>query len=416
MKVAQLSTMDIKGGGGSMAAYRLHTALRANNVDSSLLVKFKYSDDKNVIGKHPTNELVRKISSFSSFMDEIPGKFSNSPDTVYRSSAWYPDGVARKLKELNPDVINLHWINGGFVRLESLAKWQGSIVWTMHDMWAFCGTEHYTSDQRYQEGYLKTNRPAGESGFDVNRWTWQRKQKAWSTLTDLVVVTPSKWLASCVRKSVLFKNYRIEVIPNSVNQEIFKPQEKIVLRKKHNINPQSKLILFGAGNTASPRKGVDLLKKALKKLSVNATHNYIELVVFGKYQPEDYSDINLPIKHLGHVAGESEIAEIYSMADVFVAPSRQDNLPNTIVEALACGTPCVAFNIGGMPDMIDHQNNGYLAKAFDVDELAAGIVWVLEDKERWQKLSSQSRIKAENNYTYSEQAKKYSELYQSITV
>ena len=168
--------------------------------------------------------------------------------------------------------------------------------------------------------------------------------------------------------------------------------------------------------TSDPRKGFNLLQSALQKLSQSGWGENVELVVFGSSKPSNPLELEFNSHYLGRLSDDISLALVYAAADVFVAPSVQDNLPNTVMESLACGTPCVAFDIGGMPDMIDHQQNGYLAKPFDVEDLARGIAWVLEDEESLRKLGVNGREKVEQNYTLEIQANSYMSLYNELSL
>ncbi|MEW6496178.1 MAG: glycosyltransferase, partial [Cyanobacteriota bacterium] len=249
---------------------------------------------------------------------------------------------------------------------------------------------------------------------DLSRWVWQRKAKAWKNL-NLTIVTPSHWLAKCASSSSLFQNLRIEVIPNGLDTQQYKPIPRQVARKILNLPQDKLLILFGAMYPNSDRrKGFHFLQQALQRLGATAWQNQAELVIFGASRPKEPIGLGLNAHYLGKLSDDISLAVVYAAADVFVAPSLEDNLPNTVMEAIACGTPSVAFNIGGMPDMIEHQHNGYLAKPFESEDLARGIVWVLENKERYQKLCDRARQKAEQEFTLEIQALRYKTLYSEI--
>jgi len=166
--------------------------------------------------------------------------------------------------------------------------------------------------------------------------------------------------------------------------------------------------------TSDRRKGFHLLQPALQSLSKFGWHDRTELVVFGSSQPSNQADLGFKSHYFGKLGDDISLALVYAAADVFVAPSIQDNLPNTVMEAIACGTPCVGFNIGGMPDMIEHQQNGYLAKPYEIEDLAQGIAWVRENPERHQKLSRRAREKTEQEFTLELQARRYLSLFTEI--
>lgn len=415
MKILILNTSD-KSGGAAIACYRLFCGLKNSKKDNvKLLVKNKISDDVDALTE---SSLTKKIlSQIKSVLDELLVKFIKTENKILHSPAVFSSLDFDKIKEFDPDVIYLHWICGGFVSVRDLKKisqMNKPIVWTLHDMWAFCGAEHYARDtKRYIEGYNKKNRPKFEKGFDLNKWTWKRKKRDWEKI-DLNIVTPSKWLADCVKESYLFKNKRIEVIPNGIDTSIFKPIEKEMAREILNLPQDKKLILFGAMNAVKdPRKGFDFAKEAIKKLSQKEENKNIELVVFGASRPEKEVDFGFNVNYLGKINDETILALTYSAVDVFVTPSLEDNLPNTIMESLSCGNPCVGFNIGGIPDMIDHKKNGYLAEYKSVDDLTRGIEWVLENS-YYGKLCQNAREKVVKNFDLKVITGKYKNLYEKI--
>lgn len=415
MKVLLLSTYDIRGGAGK-AAYRLHNGLKNIGADSQMLVQVKFSNDTDVIATE--TEIIKKINKFKLYLDASPKLFFRYPDKRKRtmfSLEWIPNFLKSRVISINPDIINLHWICEGFLNIETITKLRKPIVWTLHDMWAFTGGCHYSHQcDRYKQGCENCPQMPPKYDIDLSRWVWGRKAKAWNNLNG-TIVTPSRWLAKCAASSSLLKNWRIEVIPNGLNTKVFKPYDKIFIRNKLNLPQDKHLILFGAEkSTSDVRKGFELLKSALLDLSKTDWQNKCELVVFGAAKSYDSPNLGFKTHYLGQLNDETTIAQVYAAADVFVAPSLQDNLPNTVMESLACGTPCVAFDIGGMPDMIEHQKNGYLAKPFELEDLNIGITWVLQNEERFQKLSSYSRQKVEQEFTQTIQAKNYFNLYNDI--
>ena len=286
-------------------------------------------------------------------------------------------------------------------------------------MWAFTGGCHYSGDcEGYKNSCGKCPQLSSEKEFDISRWIWKRKASAWKN-TNLTIVTPSNWLAQCAQKSSLFQNLRVEVIYNGIDTNIYKPIDKNLARNCLNLPQNKKIILFGATSAISDyRKGFHLLLQAVQQLSkVSKGKKWgkeIELVILGSSKPIEPPDFGFKTYYLGKLNDDVSMALAYASADIFVAPSIQDNLPNTVMEALACAVPCVAFNVGGMPDMIDHKKNGYLAYPFDTDDLASGITWILDDQERYHHLCGFARDKVEKNFSLEIQACKYIDLYNSL--
>lgn len=416
MKALLLCRADLEFG-ADRAAYRLHQGLNRLGVTSEMLVQNKLSGDPSVIRQ--AGNLGTKFANFRESLDALPLKFyTQRPSTMFWPG-WLPDNVASKVAKSDPDVINLHWICRGYLQVETLAKFNKPLLWTFHDMWAFTGGCNYSEGcDRYEHSCGNCPQLSSDRIQDLSRWTWQRKAKAWKNL-NLTVATPSQWLAKVTQASTLFKNVlpevRVEVIPNGIDPEIYRPLDKKMAREILKLPQDKQLVLFGAiSATSDRRKGFHLLQSSLQNLSQSKWQDRIELVVFGATQPKDAPNLGFPSHYLGKFSDDISLALIYSAADVFVAPSLEDNLPNTVLEAIACGTPCVAFKIGGMPDLIEHEQNGYIASAFAVEDLSKGIAWVLENPERYQKLSNYSREKAIREFTQELQARRYSSLFEEM--
>jgi glycosyltransferase involved in cell wall biosynthesis len=331
------------------------------------------------------------------------------------SSQWFPDALAPAVAQLNPDVINLHWICNGYLRIETLAKFKKPIVWTLQDMWSFTGGCHYSQGcDRYIESCGKCPQLHSDQEADLSRRVWQRKQKAWKNL-NLTIVTPSNWMADCVKASSLFRDRRVEVIPFCLDIQKYKPIAPQQARDWLNLPQDKQLVLFGAlAATKDYRKGFHLLHSALQKLSQSGWQDRLELVVFGADEPEQPMNLGFKAHYLGSFSDDIALALVYSAADVMIVPSLQESFGQTASEALACGTPVVAFNATGLKDIVDHQLNGYLAQPYDAEDLARGITWVLEDRDRQQKLCFQAREKAEREFKLELQAHRYQSLYQEI--
>ena len=410
MKVLHIST-EAQLGGAGIAAYRLHKGLRSLGVESYMLVNKQMQRDDYI--ESPTSSYDKIMVRLAPRLERIPKHFSNlTLDLV--SPSWVPDRLSSRINKYKPDILNLHWVNRGFMRIETLPRLRQPVVWTLHDMWPFSGGEHYVGESiRYIEGYNANNRPASETGLDINRWIWNRKKKSWSSLKNIVIAAPSKWLANCAGNSDLFRDFRIAVLPNGVDHERLHPMDHGAVRSILGLPEGKKLILFGAGSaTSDKRKGFHLLVEALKKLESEINPADYELVVFGATSGDD--SFSMKTHYLGCLQDEISMALVYAAADVFVAPSLEDNLPNTVLESLSCGTPVVAFDIGGMPDMVSHKNNGYLAPGFDTTDLANGLLWVMDDKLRWEHLSHEARSTVVQSFTLQHSAGRYVDLYEEI--
>ncbi|NMF63050.1 glycosyltransferase family 4 protein [Brasilonema octagenarum] len=416
MKALILSNSDISGG-AARATYRLHQGLQDINFNSQMLVQVKNSDDQAVIGSRSVSGIGQVVTGLRLILDQLPLKFYDNRVSTTFSPQWLPDTIHSKIARLAPDIINLHWVSAGYLQIETIAKFNKPIVWTFHDMWAFTGGCHYNQDcDRYTASCGACPQLGSSKNWDLSHWVWQRKAKAWKNL-NLTVVTPSSWLAQCVKVSSLLKERRVEVIPYGLDTQKYRPINKQVARSLLNLPQDKQLLLFGALQaTSDKRKGFHLLQSALNELNESGWKDRLELVVFGSSKAESSTNFGFKSHYLGMLGDDLSLALAYSAADVFIAPSDQDNLPNTVLEAIACGTPCVAFHIGGMPDMIEHQKNGYLAQPYKIEDLAGGIAWVLENTERHQKLSYRAREKAEQEFTLEIQARRYLSLFKTLVM
>lgn len=405
MKIAMVNHSDINGG-AARAAWRIHHALRQSGVDSHMYVNRASAGDWTVTG--PNNKIEKALGMLRSPLGGMTTRLLKTGNPILHSPAILPSAWPKRLNASGSDIVHLHWVNGEMMSVVDISCITKPVVWTLHDMWAFCGAEHYTEDYRWRDGYNRTNRPLYESGFDLNRWTWQRKLKAWKK--PIHIVTPSQWLADCARQSTLMRDWPISVIPNALDVDSWQPVEKKLARQLMNLPTDCPLLAFGAmGGGLDPRKGMDLLLAALNHL--RGQFQGLQLVVFGQNTPRELPDLGFPIHYTGHLHDDLSLRVLYSAADAMIIPSRQDNLPNTGVEALACGTPVIAFDICGLPDIVTHQQTGWLAKPFDTEDLARGIKWVLSDSTHTEKLSILARQDAVTRFAYPVVAKLYRQIF-----
>ncbi len=348
-------------------------------------------------------------------METLPLYLYKNRNGLPFSTSFQPDIILSKVKELNPDIIHLHWTCSGFVKIETLKKLNKPLVWTLHDSWAFTGGCHIPLDcERYKEKCGECPALGSMSDRDLSRWIWNRKSKAWRGL-DLTLISPSNWLADCVRSSSLFRGKRVEVIPNGLDVGAMSCIDKKFARKMFSLDPDKKYILFGAVNATSDKnKGFHHVGTALRSVSKELAALGCELLVFGGYEPVGSSDFGLKTHYIGYLHDEMSMNLLYSAADVFVAPSLQENLPNTIMEAMACGVPAVAFSVGGISDLVDHKLNGYLAQPYNTDDLAQGLLWVLSNRPFWEQLSCAARETIKAKFDINHVADMYNDLYDKI--
>ena len=411
MRILSLNTIETKGG-AAQAAHRLCYGLGDLNIETTKLSLHSTSPPRSV----PSfSHVASNIRRFSWYTEQLPLTiYTRRNRHTPWSLNWFPYAVARTLNTLDFDIVHLHWVGGGFVPIQAVAGFRHPIVWTLHDSWAFTGGCHLPGAcLGYQDSCGSCPQLGSHFEHDLSRFIWSQKNNCWRN-TEITIVTPSRWLADCARKSSLFGKYPIHTIPNGLDLAVYKPMDKTIARSILKLPQDVKLILFGAVNGTTDRnKGFHLLLPALQQLSVQLTSE-AAFVVLGATSSSHNPDMGFPTYYLGHLSDDISLALAYSAADVFVAPSLQENLPYTIMEALACGTPSVAFQVGGIPDLIEHQRNGYLAKSYDIGDLANGIEWVLQDANRRQSLSQQARKKIEAEFDIKIIAQRYKSLYEQL--
>jgi len=410
MKILIVNTHDIQGG-AARAAYRLHKALLDNSVDSQMLVQNKRGDDYTVLLMQKT-KLQKILFKLKRFIESLfIRQYKNRTQTPFTPAIFSSKNVVKAINSIYPDIVHLHWIAGGMLGVEDIAKIKAPIVWSLHDMWAFTGGCHY---DEWCGGYEKKcgncKVLGSEKEYDLSSKVWSRKQKAYTSKKEMTIVSLSKWLNECSRNSTLLKDKNHINLPNPIDTTIFKPFDKEKARELWSLPQDKKLVLFGAmGATSDPRKGFKELSQALSQL----TYKDIEFVVFGSSQPKNVSIFGFKIHYLGNLHDDVSLVTLYSAVDIMVVPSLQENLSNVIMESLACATPVVGFDIGGNRDMVVHQQTGYLAKPFDISDLVNGIEWILNAM-NYDELCQNAREKVLNEFDSSLVVQKYMQLYKEI--
>lgn len=416
MNVLHISTCDVSGG-AARAAYRLHTGLRRLGYDSSMFVASRDSDDPTVKGFAPPGDilsrcrrLLRRELIARSF---APYRATQSGYEPFRDDrSQYRREPLKQLPEC--DLINLHWV-ARFVDYRSFfAAVAGRIpvVWTLHDMNPFTGGCHYDNGcGRFGDRCGACPRLGSAHAKDLSRRVWRRKREAFKRIPQggLHIVTPSRWLAAEARRSSLLGGRPVRVIPNGVDTEDFAPRDRTFARRTLGIPQEARAVLFAAQAVGNERKGFDFLRKALAGL---AGPEGLFLLSLGS--GEFASGLRTPHIHLGRVDHDRMLSLVYSAADLFVIPSVQDNLPNTVLESLACGMPVVGFDVGGIPDMVRPGVTGLLAPPGDVAALREAISELLKNDAKRKEMSANCRRIAAREYALEVQARRYVELYEQV--
>lgn len=416
MKILLINKSD-KTGGAAVACKRLHNALNKSNIEAKLLVEEKKTQDKKVINLSKNS--ARKKLNFIRFIAErlyfLPHEVSKDQRFAF-SPAIAGQNIHNHPAFLKADIIHLHWFNQGFLSLNSLKKIIQSgkpIIWTLHDMWAFTGGCHYAGDcKNYKNNCGNCVFLKNPHAQDLSYKTLKKKKEIFKN-AKITFVTCSAWLKKEAESSSLLQNSKIINIPNPIDTEEFYPKDKIEIRKRLNLPKNKRLILFAAANISDKRKGLNYLIDALHIYHSNNQHKGLEIITFGKSDNQLLENLPYKVHPLGILSKTEDIADAYNAADVFILPSLEDNLPNTIMEALACGTPVLAFRTGGIPEMIEHKKNGYIADYKSIEDLKTGLDFILNYPEK--EILRQNAIhKVKTEYLEKIVAEKYIEIYKEL--
>lgn len=416
MKILLINTSERTGGAG-IACNRLMQALNKHGHEAKMLVRDKKTNDKNVIPI--TNSWFQIQMNFIRFVWErlcifLVNRF-NKKNLFAVSLANTGINISNHPLVKDADILHLHWINQGFLSIKNvqqLIETGKPIVWTLHDMWPLTGICHHARTcDRFTFSCGNCFFLHKPNSNDLSHQVFNEKQKVYSK-TNIHFVGCSQWITNKAKSGKLTQNQSVISIPNSIDINKFRQTDKTIARKKLNLPLNKKLLLFGALNISDKRKGIDYLSESLHIIQQNNPRFFdeIELVVFGQVKSEVRSLFTIPIHSMGYLTDEENIISLYNAVDVFVTSSLEENLPNTIMEAMACGVPCIGFNIGGIPEMIDHEKNGYVAEYQSAEDLSKGIYRVLSEAD-YSSLSAHAIHKVNENYSEEIIAQKYSKLY-----
>ena len=408
MKVLHLATSD-RSGGAAIGAYRLHQALRQRGIHSEMLVQRKVTSDPSV----------HRLSSYLNRWRRARRRLAEwhhqrrllanprQADTSHWSLNLYHYPIAEVTNLLGPDIVHLQWVGDNYLPIGALAKIKAPIVWTLHDMWALTGGCHYSGDcTRFRATCGACPQLVTPADADLSSAVSRAKQRSWSN-SSITIACVSHWLADCARASSLMNERRIDVIGNIIDPTVFKPIDRAAARRAFNLPADTRLILFGAiGGASDRRKGYTYLHEALSGLEDDGN---LALVIFGNEQPDELH-LPLPVYQVGALRDELSLSLLYGACDVYVLPTLQEAFGLTLLEALACGTPCVTFAGSGAVDIVRHQENGYVARLRDSKDLLHGIRWVLAQSWPRQQLHQDMAAR----FGAQPIAQQYIELYQSL--
>ena len=409
MRVLIVNTSD-RSGGAAVAANRLMMALNNHGVKVKMLVRDKISDSLTIVAL-PKSPLLHWNFLWERFVIYCRLHFSRKH--LFEIDLANTGSDITRLPEFQEaDVIHLHWINQGMLSLGTIRKILRSgkpVVWTMHDIWPATGLCHVTLGCRYFTSVCHQCRllPGGGSDNDLSTSVWRKKERMLDG-ESIFFVACSRWLAGEAKASGLLKGQKITSIPNPIDTHIYKPGDRMEARRRLGLKEDRQYILFASQRATNENKGMDYLVEACRQL-----HDLpqVTVLILGGHAEEVAPQLSLDAVPLGYVNDERRIVEIYQAADVFVLPSLSENLPNTIMEAMACGLPCVGFRVGGIPEEIDHKRNGYVAEYRNACDLANGIRWVLTSAKS-DELSRDCVRKVTQNYSQQSVALRYIDVYE----
>lgn len=413
MRVLIINTSE-RIGGAAIAANRLMEALKNNGIKAKMLVRDKQTEQMTVVSigsgwMLPVKFVWERIVIF------IANRFKKH--NLFQVDIANTGTDITSMPEFSQaDIIHLHWINQGFLSLSDIEKIILSgkpIVITMHDMWYFTGICHYSGNCHKFENECNHCPLLTKGGFgkDLAANVFKRKRKIYNE-AKITFVGCSRWIASLAKQGKLTDKQTVLNIPNAINTNIFHPKDKQKSRQACNLPEDKILMLFGSQRITDERKGFKYLVEACHLIKNNHPElaERICLVVVGTDSEKVRSQIPFLVYPVSYVSDENYMVDIYNAVDIYVTPSLQDNLPNTIVEAMACGVPCVGFNVGGIPEMIDHLHNGYVAEYCNSADFANGIRWTL-DSDNYNALCDIARRKAVSTYSENHVARLYTDVY-----
>jgi len=417
LKVVHLNTYDGNGGAGR-ACMRLNRALLSQNIDSKIIVHYKFGKNPQ-IGDFNTNLIQKAWTAATIILERVLAKrYLKAVKTPF-SFTWFGRSIIHHPDVKNADIIHLHWINHGFLNpkhVAEIAKLNKPVVWTFHDSNAFTGGCHV----RYTCGHFE--RECGDcpllknpSADDYSHRIWKQKNGAYQTL-GFDIVAPSAWMLGSVLRSSLMKGRTVAQIPNTLETDIFKPQNKTEAKRKAGL-PEDKFILLSGfmPSRKDMHKGTSYLMESLEllKTRLGEKADQVELVVFGNRGNNNLPDFPFKTTFLGKINNDEHLALCYAAADAFLIPSLEDNLPYTVMESLSCGTPVIAFTTGGIPDMVAHEKNGYLATYRSSESFADGMEWVINHPDRMQ-LNQNARQAVMDKFSEPIIAQKHVDLYKQL--
>jgi glycosyltransferase involved in cell wall biosynthesis len=409
MKIVHLNTHK-NFGGAARAVNRINESLNKIGITSEIWHAGQCGHEtvKNLLWSKIMNLRLKLLIYFGEIINYL---FMNRNEGIH-SLQIIKSTLVEKINNSDADIVHLHWIHNEFISVSDIARIKKPIVWTLHDMWAFCGAEHLTTNSRYIDGYTKLNRPSGEKGLDLNRWTWKRKLRHWTK--PINIVTPSLWLSTKASESKIMKSWSISRIPHPIDTLIWEPLNREISRDKLGLDKNIKIILLGAiGVFSDENKGLSLALEAFNLLHDINKQNNVEIIIYGQQSKSLNLKTPYKIHYFEEITNDYKLRELISASNVTLIPSYIESFSLSAQESLSMGIPVVCFNESGIKELVSHKKTGYLAEPFKSSELANGLSWVLSNQNSTL-LEHQSRESIVNIYEERYIASQYKNLYESI--
>lgn len=410
MRILYINTTDIAGGAAVVMQRLMHGLQQQYKAEQMLLVKTKQGDAAT------TKSILH--NKFEIYSEKIIDRISRPLGLLYQSFPFSSRSILTAAKTFKPDVINLHNTHGAYFatplieRLSQIAP----IVWTLHDMWSFTGNASHTFGnmswkEMKNDDSLKKIPPA--IGINTGAWLLRQKKKIYSK-SALSIVTPSRWLYNLAAQAPVFSGKKIYQVYNGIDPNVFFAGEKRAAKQKFNIDPTAPVIIFVSHflTRNNPWKGGNDLLEILSRINKLATRK-ITLLMLGEGRHQDLAGFtNLDIVYTGYLHGDEAVRERLQAADLFIYPTRADNLPNVLVESIACGTPCITFDIGGNAEIIKHDYNGIIIPAFHFDAFAAETIALLNDDTKRSQLSANCLAHTQENFLLNTMVSEYYRIFE----
>jgi glycosyltransferase involved in cell wall biosynthesis len=402
MKILHISFSDSRGG-ASIAGYNIYNSQKLNGMKVKFLCFEKFTNDDDVI-EFNQNFFQKKIRNYKQSIDRRIIKFFLNDKKNSYSTGFFGSNLSKYINDFDCDIVNLHWINNSMMSIKDISQIKKKIVWTLHDMWPFCGAEHFSYSSHYMDGYSDL------SEFDINKFIWKKKKNFLSNKINFI--SPSEWMHTCAKSSIILKNMNSKKIPYPINFDTWKINDQIIAKKKIGLNDnKEKVVIFGSERGSKiDRKNFTFLFKILKRISKKIR---IRLLVFGENK-NNYEIGNLAINYLGHIYNKEFLNYVYSSGDVLAMPSKLETFGLIGIESILSGTPCVAFSNTGLEEIIIHRANGYLSKYLDESDYENGLKLFLNTKDKVDLKNDREELKKkfDNKKIYLE----YLNFYESLLI